>query len=63
MKKAFYSIIALVALLSVGVSASAQTENQELIRVYPLVIEWCTQNAYRFTGREHIIAFDTKRAV
>ena len=36
---------------------------QELIRVYPLVIEWCTQNAYRFTGREHIIAFDTKRAV
>jgi 7-carboxy-7-deazaguanine synthase len=36
---------------------------QELIRVYPLVIEWCTKNAYRFTGREHIIAFDTKRAV
>jgi len=36
---------------------------EELIRVYPLVIEWCTLNKYRFTGREHIIAFDTQRAV
>lgn len=36
---------------------------QELIRVYPMVIQWCTDNMYNFTGREHIIAFDTKREV
>jgi 7-carboxy-7-deazaguanine synthase len=36
---------------------------QELIRVYPMVIDWCTKNYYNFTGREHIIAFDTKREV
>jgi len=36
---------------------------EELIRVYPMVIDWCTQNYYNFTGREHIIAFDTKREV
>jgi hypothetical protein len=28
-----------------------------------MVIDWCTQNYYNFTGREHIIAFDTKREV
>jgi hypothetical protein len=27
------------------------------------VINWCTDNMYNFTGREHIIAFDTKREV
>jgi 7-carboxy-7-deazaguanine synthase len=36
---------------------------EELIRVYPMVIQWCTDNYYNFTGREHIIAFDTKREV
>lgn len=36
---------------------------QELIRIYPMVIQWCTDNKYNFTGREHIIAFDTKREV
>jgi 7-carboxy-7-deazaguanine synthase len=36
---------------------------EELIRVYPMVINWCTENMYNFTGREHIIAFDTKREV
>jgi hypothetical protein len=36
---------------------------EELIRVYPTVINWCTENMYNFTGREHIIAFDTKREV
>jgi len=36
---------------------------KELIRVYPMVIDWCTKNYYNFTGREHIIAFDTKREV
>ena len=35
----------------------------ELIRVYPMVIRWCTDNGYNFTGREHIIAFDQERAV
>jgi len=35
----------------------------ELIRVYPMVIKWCTDNGYNFTGREHIIAFDQERAV
>jgi len=35
----------------------------ELIRVYPMVIDFCTENGYNFTGREHIIAFDTKRGV
>jgi 7-carboxy-7-deazaguanine synthase len=36
---------------------------EELIRVYPMVIDWCTKHKYNFTGREHIIAFDTKREV
>ena len=36
---------------------------QELIRIYPMVIQWCTDNKFNFTGREHIIAFDTKREV
>jgi 7-carboxy-7-deazaguanine synthase len=35
----------------------------ELIRVYPMVIRWCTDNGYNFTGREHIIAFNQDRAV
>ena len=36
---------------------------EELIRVYPMVFDFCTNNGYNFTGREHIIAFDTKRGV
>ena len=36
---------------------------QELIRVYPMVFDFCAENGYNFTGREHIIAFDTKRGV
>jgi 7-carboxy-7-deazaguanine synthase len=35
----------------------------ELIRVYPMVIDFCTENGYNFTGREHIIAFDQAREV
>jgi 7-carboxy-7-deazaguanine synthase len=35
----------------------------ELIRVYPMVFNFCTKNGYNFTGREHIIAFDEKRGV
>ena len=36
---------------------------EELIRVYPMVFDFCAENGYNFTGREHIIAFDTKRGV
>ena len=36
---------------------------EELIRVYPMVMEFCTDEGFNFTGREHIIAFDTKRGV
>ena len=35
----------------------------ELIQVYPMVMQWCTDNYYNFTGREHIIAFDVLREV
>jgi 7-carboxy-7-deazaguanine synthase len=36
---------------------------EELIRVYPMVIDFCTENNFMFTGREHIIAFDDQREV
>jgi 7-carboxy-7-deazaguanine synthase len=36
---------------------------EELIRVYPMVFDFCTENGYNFTGREHIIAFDQARGV
>jgi hypothetical protein len=36
---------------------------EELIRVYPMVMDFCRDNGYNFTGREHIIAFNTKREV
>ena len=36
---------------------------EELIRVYPIVMNFCRDNGYNFTGREHIIAFDTQREV
>jgi 7-carboxy-7-deazaguanine synthase len=36
---------------------------EELIRVYPMVMDFCRDNGFNFTGREHIIAFDTKRCV
>jgi len=36
---------------------------EELIRVYPIVMNWVRDNGYRFTGREHIIAFDKERFV
>ena len=35
----------------------------ELIQIYPTVMQWCTDNYYNFTGREHIIAFDVLREV
>jgi 7-carboxy-7-deazaguanine synthase len=36
---------------------------KELIRVYPMVFDFCTENGYNFTGREHIISYDTRRGV
>jgi 7-carboxy-7-deazaguanine synthase len=39
-------------------------DNREtLIKIYPLVIEKCIELGYNFSSREHIIAYDTKRAV
>jgi 7-carboxy-7-deazaguanine synthase len=36
---------------------------EELIKMYPLVFELCAEHGYNMTGRDHIIAYDTKRAV
>jgi len=36
---------------------------EELIKMYPLVFEMCAEKGYNMTGRDHIIAYDTKRGV
>jgi hypothetical protein len=36
---------------------------EELIKIYPIVMERCIEYGVNFTGREHIIAYDTKREV
>jgi 7-carboxy-7-deazaguanine synthase len=36
---------------------------EEIIRVLPMVIDFCGQNGYNFSGRDHIIAFGQKRCV
>ena len=36
---------------------------ETLIEMYPLVFELCAEHGYNMTGRDHIIAYDTKRAV
>ena len=36
---------------------------QELMKVYPGVIEMCTEMGYNFTGRPHIIAYGDRRGV
>ena len=36
---------------------------EELIKMYPLVFDMCAEKGYNMTGRDHIIAFDTKRSV
>ena len=41
----------------------AGDNREELIKIYPKVIEMCAEQGYNFTGREHIIAYDTKRGV
>jgi 7-carboxy-7-deazaguanine synthase len=35
----------------------------ELIKMYPIVFDMCAERGYNMTGRDHIIAFDTKRGV
>jgi 7-carboxy-7-deazaguanine synthase len=36
---------------------------EALLKSYPKVMDWVRDNGYRFTGRPHIIAFDTERCV
>jgi 7-carboxy-7-deazaguanine synthase len=36
---------------------------EELIKMYPLVFEMCAEKGYNMTGRDHIIAYDTRRMV
>ncbi len=36
---------------------------EEIIKMYPLVFDMCAEKGYNMTGRDHIIAFDTKRGV
>lgn len=38
-------------------------DRKELLRVYPMVLDFCTENAYNFSGREHILAYGDKREV
>jgi 7-carboxy-7-deazaguanine synthase len=35
----------------------------ELVKMYPLVFDMCAEKGYNMTGRDHIIAFDTRRMV
>jgi 7-carboxy-7-deazaguanine synthase len=35
----------------------------ELIKMYPLVFEMVAEHGYNMTGRDHVIAWDTKRGV
>jgi len=36
---------------------------EELLKTYPSTIEFCTANGYNWTGRDHIISYNTKRSV
>jgi len=36
---------------------------EELIKMYPVVFEMCAEHGYNMTGRDHIVAFDTRRGV
>jgi 7-carboxy-7-deazaguanine synthase len=37
------------------------SDREELIRVYPMVLDFCTANAFNFSGRDHIIAYGDER--
>jgi 7-carboxy-7-deazaguanine synthase len=41
----------------------AGDSREELIKMYPISIEKAAEMGYNWTGRDHIIAYDTKRAV
>tara|TARA_Y100000593_G_scaffold36534_2_gene70999 strand:- start:1493 stop:2266 length:774 start_codon:yes stop_codon:yes gene_type:complete len=41
----------------------AGDERSQLIKMYPLVFDLCAKHGYNMTGRSHIIAFNTERAV
>ena len=41
----------------------AGDEREQLIKMYPLVFDMCAEKGYNMTGRDHITAFDTQRAV
>ena len=41
----------------------AGDNREELIKMYPIVFDMCAEKGYNMTGRDHIIAFDTKRGV
>jgi 7-carboxy-7-deazaguanine synthase len=36
---------------------------EEIIRVMPMVIQFCGDSGYCYSGRDHIIAFDKQREV
>ena len=36
---------------------------EELIKMYPIVLDYCTKHSYNFSGRDHIIAYGDKREV
>ena len=36
---------------------------EEILRVLPMVINFCGENGYCFSGRDHILAFDKQRLV
>jgi 7-carboxy-7-deazaguanine synthase len=41
----------------------AGDNREQLIKMYPIVFELCAEHGYNMTGRDHIIAYDTKREV
>lgn len=41
----------------------AGDSREQLIKMYPLVMDMCINMGYNFTGRPHVIAFDKKRYV
>ena len=41
----------------------AGDSREELIKMYPMVFDLCAEYGYNMSGRDHIIAFDTKRSV
>jgi 7-carboxy-7-deazaguanine synthase len=42
---------------------AGDTRDELLLQMYPLVFDMCAEKGYNMTGRDHIIAFDTRRMV